>query len=292
MQELAKQFIRIMTQGNSISQALPFKSFNDFLFDRLYSMEYIKSAYGSEEEAINHFMSGEVTVPFVDVLKYAAEYMSKRTILPPGQEPPIESTGWYAERDLVEFGNYLLHRYNVMVHSNDGSNQPIYERMVSHADICNWQAEQKQIYLTSGVENLRQVEGMYQMLCKVRNVDVEMHTDGTHINFYYNNALSKQMKRSELELLPLTELADVVTSNFDQVVTDQKLPSRFQNGDKVEVNFGDAGRIGNCEIIKVHFTESKVLYDVKTSWKLEGGGKAETRFYNVDSAFVESAENS
>lgn len=40
--------------------------------------------------------------------------------------------------ELVSFGNYLLKRYNVMVMSNDGSNEPIYQRQVTDADIKNW----------------------------------------------------------------------------------------------------------------------------------------------------------
>ena len=42
---------------------------------------------------------------------------------------------------LVLFGNYLLKRYGVMVHSSDGKNQPIYQREVCDADLCNWKDE-------------------------------------------------------------------------------------------------------------------------------------------------------
>lgn len=43
------------------------------------------------------------------------------------------------EAELFSFGNYLLNRYNVMVMSNDGSNEPIYQRSVTDADLKNWQ---------------------------------------------------------------------------------------------------------------------------------------------------------
>lgn len=43
-----------------------------------------------------------------------------------------------SEGDLVSFGNYLFKQYGVMVYSSDGKNIPIYERMVSDADLCNW----------------------------------------------------------------------------------------------------------------------------------------------------------
>lgn len=44
----------------------------------------------------------------------------------------------YTRNYLAEFGNFLFHRHNVQVYSSDGTNQPIYERKVSHADIENW----------------------------------------------------------------------------------------------------------------------------------------------------------
>lgn len=47
------------------------------------------------------------------------------------------------ELGLVLFGNYLLKRYGVMVHSSDGKNEPIYQREVTDADLCNWKEEIK-----------------------------------------------------------------------------------------------------------------------------------------------------
>ena len=44
----------------------------------------------------------------------------------------------YSESQLIRFGNFLFLTYGVMVHSSDGKNQPIYERMVTDADLCNW----------------------------------------------------------------------------------------------------------------------------------------------------------
>lgn len=68
----------------------------------------------------------------------------------------------------------------------------------------------------------------------------------------------------------------------------RRLPSRFQIDDKVELNFNDAGQINNCEIIKVHFSESKVLYDVEIAFHVEKE-EFSTRLYNVDSCFVNPA---
>lgn len=47
----------------------------------------------------------------------------------------------FTEAQLVTFGNFLFQRYNVQVHSSDGKNQPIYQREVTDADICNWKVD-------------------------------------------------------------------------------------------------------------------------------------------------------
>lgn len=44
----------------------------------------------------------------------------------------------FTEAHLINFGNYLLKTYGVSVYSSDGKNIPIYQREVSHADMCNW----------------------------------------------------------------------------------------------------------------------------------------------------------
>jgi hypothetical protein len=81
----------------------------------------------------------------------------------------------------------------------------------------------------------------------------------------------------------------------------KRLPSRFGIGDKVKAVFNDAGHVGQAEVIKVHFTESKVFYDLAVLFHYakpsEEGQPVEyqedmtgsTRLYNVDSAFVHPA---
>lgn len=44
------------------------------------------------------------------------------------------------DKYLVSFGNYLFKRYGVMEYSNDGKNEPLFERMISDEDLCNWKA--------------------------------------------------------------------------------------------------------------------------------------------------------
>lgn len=67
------------------------------------------------------------------------------------------------------------------------------------------------------------------------------------------------------------------------------LPSKFQLNDLVSINFYDAGFIGKARIIKIHFTESKVLYDVELCIKVSPAGDKHnmyTRIYNIDSIHV------
>lgn len=84
--------------------------------------------------------------------------------------------------------------------------------------------------------------------------------------------------------------------------TNNPLPARFNFGDQVIVYFGTAGVIRNCTVIKIHFTESKVSYDVEVKWKhLESADKVSAgvdkereltdRLYNLDSAVVLSTND-
>lgn len=57
------------------------------------------------------------------------------------------------------------------------------------------------------------------------------------------------------------------------------LPSQHQINDFVKLDFDAAGHIIHCKVIKIHFTESKVLYDVLLT-------NMPTRLYNIESDFV------
>lgn len=122
---------------------------------------------------------------------------------------------------LVSFGNYLLKEYGVQVHSTDGSNQPMYQREVSDADISNWEHA---------------------------NPDME---DGGY-PFKAHTAF----------------------------------PSRYAIGDKVKLFLMPEGEESfpgiNAEITAVHFTISKVKYDVEVRFH----GDYTTRLYNIDSILV------
>ncbi len=76
------------------------------------------------------------------------------------------------------------------------------------------------------------------------------------------------------------------------------LPSRHKHGDKVKHILIDESKVAETKVIKVHFTESSVSYDVelKCYWpdnETPKGGFGEavkefyyTRLYNVPSAFL------
>lgn len=83
----------------------------------------------------------------------------------------------------------------------------------------------------------------------------------------------------------------------EQPLSNNPLPSRFIFGDPVVVYFGTAGIIQNCTVIKIHFTETKVSYDVEVKWKhidsadiysvgVDKQRQVTGRLYNLDSAIV------
>lgn len=78
-----------------------------------------------------------------------------------------------------------------------------------------------------------------------------------------------------------------VGMNLDSLSQAIKLPSQHQIGHFVVLDFGEVGKILNCEINKVHFAEGKVLYDVVIHLNGKRGIVGPTtRLYNVDSVFV------
>lgn len=66
------------------------------------------------------------------------------------------------------------------------------------------------------------------------------------------------------------------------------LPSRFQVKDRVSIQFQKLGLfIKEAIVTKVHFTESKVLYDLNIQLVNDNNGiGSSTRIYNVDSLIV------
>ncbi len=86
--------------------------------------------------------------------------------------------------------------------------------------------------------------------------------------------------------------ADFLNWRENQISDRLLLPSRFNFGDRVVVSFGKFGTINNCKVIKIHFTESKVFYDVEVKWEsLDGKENYTDRLYNLDSCVVHSPED-
>lgn len=65
-----------------------------------------------------------------------------------------------------------------------------------------------------------------------------------------------------------------------------ELPSAFQVGWEVCLQFGDGEIIRSCWVTKVLFSRSKVFYDIEIAVRVEGVIQSMTRIHSVDSAFV------
>lgn len=70
----------------------------------------------------------------------------------------------------------------------------------------------------------------------------------------------------------------------DAIGNQNPLPSAFRIGEKVNVQMFDAGALKNGEVVKVHFSESKVTYDLQFHVKED----SYTRIHNIDSVFIEA----
>src|SRR6185369_12495066 len=71
----------------------------------------------------------------------------------------------------------------------------------------------------------------------------------------------------------------------ERYLQERVLPSQHQIGDQVFFNLWSASVIG--EIHEIHFTASKVKYDLNV---FSGNGEV-TRIYNIDSAFISKTKN-
>lgn len=80
-------------------------------------------------------------------------------------------------------------------------------------------------------------------------------------------------------------------------LTPATFKSRYGIGEPVIVHFGKSGFIRNCRIIKAHFTESGITYDVEVKWQHEWEHHERmpefltTRIRNIDSIRVFSPQD-
>lgn len=88
------------------------------------------------------------------------------------------------------------------------------------------------------------------------------------------------------------EMKENWDANYYQALP-QSLPSNFQLGESVNLNFHRCGLLAGGKIIKIHFGYGKVLYDIELPVLSEPVPLEQekevnyTRIYNVDSVFVE-----
>lgn len=69
---------------------------------------------------------------------------------------------------------------------------------------------------------------------------------------------------------------------FKETNEAENLPTHFQIGDKVELDFYEAGKLKNCEVLEVNLSDSDVTYDIVIKVK----GALETIISQVDAEFV------
>lgn len=191
----------------------------------------------------------------------------------PGTGTQSHATLFDFDGILVSFGNYLLKRYGVMVHSSDGKNVPIYQREVGDADLCNWKEESKsttngpvfslgdtvKVFLMPEGENsfpgfTGKVTAVHGYPGKIK-YDVELKFAGGFSSRIYN-------------------VDEVLVSADDLVITSvppsRTFKSRFNIGDEVQYTTErQVRKMGPEEpewfdgkISAVKFTEAKVWYDV------------------------------
>lgn len=104
-------------------------------------------------------------------------------------------------------------------------------------------------------------------------------------------------EKGQIEIGDVMEnVAELPDNQVDYIIEGmvRKLPSRHQLDSDVSINFYDAGFIRKARVIKVHFTLSKVLYDVEICTNISPAGEENnlyTRLYNIDSVYVKDFVN-
>lgn len=103
------------------------------------------------------------------------------------------------------------------------------------------------------------------------------------------NRVSTDRLNSKLDNLEVTHVDLENWKEFSKL-DHTYYPSKYAIGDIISVDFYDSGFIREAKIIKVHFTESKVLYDVEICIKKFSAGENNmyTRLYNLDSILIKN----
>ncbi len=84
------------------------------------------------------------------------------------------------------------------------------------------------------------------------------------------------------------EVPDVIKMMEKWERNKPKIPSQHQINDDVIFELCPERCIMKAKVIKVHFSESKILYDLIVIATDSDGNDVETRLYNIDSLFVKT----
>lgn len=76
------------------------------------------------------------------------------------------------------------------------------------------------------------------------------------------------------------------SENTMQHYDSTELPSKFQLGEYVQIELNDEEVLRHGQVIKVHFSKEKVMYDLEFTVMLHEGKRYTTRLHNIDSTFV------
>lgn len=114
----------------------------------------------------------------------------------------------------------------------------------------------------------------------------------TRKTYAFDNAMTNLI--NSFETLHDGEFLQGAKAFYEKLKEKRYLPSKHQIGDKVIMNFYGSGRIEDCEVLKVHFTEGSVSYDLEISGLYDESyqepgkepKKWHTRVYNVEASFV------
>lgn len=209
------------------------------------------------------------------------------------------------ETQLVSFGNYLLSNYGVQVHSTDGKNTPLYQRQVSDADLSNWKLTQPkgQPDYEKILECLHIIEGIFHGYGVREGLEnsLTMANNGREIYFELyekdNRAsFSEPLDRKWLESLDCIELTKVILNSLNMLTGKDgggvpykkhtNFPSRYKIGEEVKFYIPKGNVLLNAKVTSVHFTESKVKYDLEVNFYED----YVTRVYNIDSILLKDLD--
>lgn len=110
----------------------------------------------------------------------------------------------------------------------------------------------------------------------------------SHLNQFYKTEeeFIKHLIGGEVTI----SVPDLIRFQSEYEQSKNKLPSQFQIGDYVSINVGEDFIVRVAQVLNVHFSESKVKYDLSIHMTVDKKFY-QTRIYNVDSSMLNKADN-